>query len=154
MSSRPSCSRRSEPSCPSSTITQVADFNLSKITINAASSSAGNGTLANNNPRWLAPEVLKGGKATVASDIYAFGIVLWELMTWRLPWEREESYRILYLVMEGDRPAVLPAAELPGGGGFPGLGAYVALMQSCWEQDARRRPASFAAVILALQAMS
>ena len=38
--------------------------------------STGN-TLANMNPRWLAPELLEGGKATRASDIYAYGVVLW-----------------------------------------------------------------------------
>ena len=105
------------------------------------------------NPRRLAPEVLEGVRATVSSDIYAFGVVLWELLTFRLPWEGEENVRILYLVsIQGARPAVPPAAELPGGG-FPQLDAYVALMQSCWEKEPGRRPASFVAVIRALQAM-
>ena len=35
------------------------------------------GTMANMNPRWLAPEVLKGGRATVSSDVFAVGIILW-----------------------------------------------------------------------------
>jgi hypothetical protein len=38
--------------------------------------SAG-GTMANMNPRGLAPEVLKGGRASVSSDVFAFGVVLW-----------------------------------------------------------------------------
>ena len=38
--------------------------------------SAG-GTMANMNPRWLAPEILKGGRASVSSDVFAFGVVLW-----------------------------------------------------------------------------
>ena len=55
---------------------KVADVGLSKMTNESGIMSSGN-TLANMNPRWLAPEVLDGGKASVASDVFAFGIVLW-----------------------------------------------------------------------------
>ena len=55
---------------------QVADFNLSKMMEETGSLASG-GTMANMNPRWLAPEVLKGGRASVASDVFAFGVVLW-----------------------------------------------------------------------------
>ncbi|WKB34890.1 protein kinase [Terrilactibacillus sp. S3-3] len=34
---------------------------------------------------YLSPEQAKGGKATVKSDIYALGIVMFELLTGRLP---------------------------------------------------------------------
>ena len=33
-----------------------------------------------------APEILEGGRATPASDVYSFGMVLFELLAWRLPW--------------------------------------------------------------------
>ena len=39
-------------------------------------SQSGN-TMANMNPRWLAPEILRGEKATIASDIFGFGVVMW-----------------------------------------------------------------------------
>lgn len=37
--------------------------------------------------RWLAPEVLQGSPHSFASDTYSFGLVLWELLTWRPPFE-------------------------------------------------------------------
>lgn len=33
-----------------------------------------------------APEVMQGGKPSAASDVYSFGMVLYELLTWTLPW--------------------------------------------------------------------
>ncbi len=34
--------------------------------------------------RWLSPEALKYGKFTVESDVYAYGVVLWEIFTFGL----------------------------------------------------------------------
>ena len=42
---------------------QVSDFNLSKIMEDTASGSS----MTANNPRWLAPEVLDGQRATFSS---------------------------------------------------------------------------------------
>jgi serine/threonine protein kinase len=41
-----------------------------------------------------APEVLTGHAATAAADIYAFGLVLWELLAWRLPWGTRSPFQV------------------------------------------------------------
>lgn len=33
-----------------------------------------------------APEVLAGHGVSTASDCFSFGTVMWEVLTWRLPW--------------------------------------------------------------------
>lgn len=38
-----------------------------------------------NNPTWVAPEILSGEEYSLASDVYSFGLVLWELWTWCAP---------------------------------------------------------------------
>lgn len=38
-------------------------------------------------PFWCAPEVLQGGEGSRAADVYSFGIVLWEMLTWELPYK-------------------------------------------------------------------
>jgi serine/threonine protein kinase len=35
----------------------------------------------------MAPEVLAGKSYDCAADVYSFGVILWELLTWRIPWE-------------------------------------------------------------------
>lgn len=76
------------------TCLQVCDFGLSKLlgpTPNTASSTNGGGA---NNPLWLAPEILNGGRATAASDVFSFGLVLYEMLTWRLPWEGKTAFEV------------------------------------------------------------
>jgi serine/threonine protein kinase len=43
-------------------------------------------SMAASNPRWLAPEVLSGKSYTFAADVYSFGVILWEMLTWQVPW--------------------------------------------------------------------
>ena len=130
--------------------TKVADFNLSRM-MSESGSCASTGTLTNANPRWLAPEIMRGAKASVASDLYAMGVVLWELLALDVPWPREDMLRIMCMVsMEGARPPVPPAERIPGGS-FQGLPGYLALMERCWAQQPEDRPASFEEVVESLE---
>jgi serine/threonine protein kinase len=92
-------------------LAQVADFNLSKILSTAKTSSNVNTAGGANNPIWLAPEVVEGGQATAESDVFSFGLVMFELLTWQLPWGIQPHYKAsgalcpcLYLGRLGMRP--------------------------------------------------
>ena len=37
-------------------------------------------SMAATNPRWLAPEILAGRGYTFSSDVYSFGMLLWEMI--------------------------------------------------------------------------
>jgi len=37
-------------------------------------------------PHWMAPEILRGDSNDEASDVYSFGMVLWELVTGEIPY--------------------------------------------------------------------
>jgi hypothetical protein len=115
---------------------KVSDFNLSRaLEHNTVASS-----LQITNPRWLAPEVLKGGMAGTAADVYSFGVVLWELLTWRLPWGNDTNpFAIINSVGEGATLPVPPQGELPAGP-LSCYDAYVALMRRCWARDPDERP--------------
>lgn len=38
-------------------------------------------------PQWMAPEVIRNEKYENASDVYSFGIILWELLTCQIPFK-------------------------------------------------------------------
>lgn len=49
------------------------------------------------------------------------------------------------------RPPIPPESELPGGS-FPGLPAYLDLMQACWDAEPELRP-SFESCIITLRGL-
>eukprot|EP00752_Nemacystus_decipiens_P018469 g16559.t1 len=55
---------------------------------------------------WSAPEVLESGGSTYMSDVYSFGIVVWEVVSRELPWANKTRPRdILSAVLMGIRPS-------------------------------------------------
>ena len=106
---------------------KLCDFGSSKFLQNSlreASTIAG--TMA-----WMAPEVIKESLVIEASDTYSFAIVLWELLTCRIPYDNLENLQVAWLVaMKGERPH-LPA-EVPN--------KFKLLIQNCWKEDPKQRP--------------
>ena len=66
---------------------KVADLGLSKVLEEVTAPAGASGTAGvPGNPRWLAPEVMEGGRPSPATDVFSFAVVMWELVTWELPW--------------------------------------------------------------------
>ena len=130
---------------------KVSDFNLSKIMQDATKSTS----LAAMNPRWLAPEILMGQNATKASDVFAFGVIMWEMLTWAIPWKDVNPWSIVSTVTGGGR-LTFDVDALPVGGGerskdWKGLEKYVDVMYNrCMVFDATKR-AGFEEVMAALK---
>jgi serine/threonine protein kinase len=80
------------PACTFASWLQVNDFNLSKVMEEGAShlSTTGGAT----NPGWLAPEIFAGEPATAASDVFSFGVVMWEVLTWQIPWSDANPWAV------------------------------------------------------------
>lgn len=83
---------------------KLSDFGLS------CSSKLSDGT-PRGTPYWMAPELLSKESAnTTASDIYAFGIILFELYARKNPYENEDYDEVLRLVCD---PAVSKRPPVP-----------------------------------------
>ncbi|GJT19301.1 PAS domain-containing protein tyrosine kinase family protein [Tanacetum coccineum] len=49
-------------------------------------------------PEWMAPEVLRDEKANEKSDVYSYGVVLWEITTEKIPWDGLKKLQIMKAV--------------------------------------------------------
>lgn len=57
----------------------------------------------------MAPEVFSGMKYGEKCDVYSFGVILWEMIVRRKPYEElgGPAYRIMWKVHEGTRPPLV-----------------------------------------------
>ena len=86
-------------------------------------------------PYWMAPELITGGVCTVESDVYAFGITLWECMSQSDPYDGEAISDVLRAVAntrtkKPKRPVMPKSATVQ----------IQELIQACWRTDASQRP--------------
>ncbi|GBC06982.1 hypothetical protein RclHR1_07180007 [Rhizophagus clarus] len=80
---------------------------------------------------YMAPEIFQGQKYTKASDIYSFGMIMWEFMTCRRPfWNEDHDIKLIIKICDGLRPPIVTNA--PEG--------YIELMKECWYSDPKERP--------------
>ncbi|EFO23757.1 TK protein kinase [Loa loa] len=85
------------------------------------------------NIRWLAPEVFKTEQLTEATDVFAFGITLYEIFTGNLPYFTMNSEEIRIKLSAGHR--IRPETrdiKLPS--------KVLRLMRRCWSTNVNERP--------------
>ncbi|TDE88952.1 Stk1 family PASTA domain-containing Ser/Thr kinase [Occultella glacieicola] len=72
---------------------KVADFGLARAVTEATAASTGNllGTVA-----YLSPEIVTSGEADARADVYAVGILLYEMLTGHPPFEGETPIQVAY----------------------------------------------------------
>jgi eukaryotic-like serine/threonine-protein kinase len=94
-------------------------------------------------PYYMSPEQVRGEPATESMDVYAFGILLFELLTGQKPVEGDTLERLFYAILnEPLKPEPMVAAGAPA--------AIVDLVLRCTAKKPEGRPRSFTEIIAEL----
>ena len=116
----------------------MADFGLSRECVRTAAMTRVGSV------QWAAPEVLLGHGYSEKCDVWSFGVVCWETMTARVPFDGMSQVLVATRVaLEGMRLPVPADAPMP----------LLRLMARCWAEVPALRP-DFAEVLAELQALA
>ncbi|XAR59870.1 Dual-specificity kinase [Bertholletia excelsa] len=107
-------------------VVKVADFGVARVKAQSGVMTAETGTY-----RWMAPEVIEHKPYDHKADVFSFGIVLWELLTGKLPYEYLTPLQAAVgVVQKGLRPTI-PKNTHP---------KLAALLERCWQHESNQRP--------------
>jgi serine/threonine protein kinase len=82
---------------------KVADFGIAKL--HNATELTSTGAIVGT-PNYTPPEVLRGQQATAASDQYALGVVAYEVLTRRVPFEAPTTEALFFKILHATPPSV------------------------------------------------
>jgi serine/threonine protein kinase len=120
---------------------KVGDFGIAHVKGGDTLTEAGTviGTAA-----FMAPEQVTGGSATPATDVYAFGVLLYRMLSGRFPFESENALELARMQRDVAPPPIgVVRPDAPGD--------LAALATAALAKDPAARPADGAALVRALE---
>ncbi|XP_063287139.1 mitogen-activated protein kinase kinase kinase 10 [Pelobates fuscus] len=110
---------------------KITDFGLAREWQKTTKMSAA-GTYA-----WMAPEVIRLSLFSKSSDVWSFGVLLWELLTGEVPYREIDALAVAYGVAMNKLTLPIPST-CPE--------PFVRILEACWNPDAHSRP-SFSCIL-------
>ncbi|XP_026741929.1 mitogen-activated protein kinase kinase kinase 11-like [Trichoplusia ni] len=104
---------------------KITDFGLAREVYKTTRMSAA-GTYA-----WMPPEVIKHSTFSHASDVWSYGVLLWELLTGETPYKGIDALAVAYGVAVNKLTLPIPST-CPE--------PWRVLMEACWRSNPRERP--------------
>mmetsp|Transcript_26263 Transcript_26263/g.36986 ORF Transcript_26263/g.36986 Transcript_26263/m.36986 type:complete len:245 (-) Transcript_26263:67-801(-) len=120
---------------------KISDFGLARFSESGTYNASINSVFP---VRWSAPEVLRGSKLSKASDVWSFGVLMWEVIQGTIPYLPMNNQEVIDFVCV--KKQILPPPtrieNLPP--------EIYECMKSCWAYSAGNRP-SFAGIFQSLK---
>eukprot|EP01105_Mastigella_eilhardi_P002877 TRINITY_DN1372_c0_g1_i16.p1 TRINITY_DN1372_c0_g1~~TRINITY_DN1372_c0_g1_i16.p1 ORF type:complete len:649 (+),score=101.84 TRINITY_DN1372_c0_g1_i16:780-2726(+) len=114
-------------------VVKVTDFGMARVITEGVYSRVGCMVPI----RWTALEAITQGRFTVSSDVWSFGVTLWELLSrGATPYAELETAQVVTELQAGHRLSQSSSCPLP----------LYDLMLKCWDADPTKRP-SFAELV-------
>lgn len=104
---------------------KITDFGLAREMYKTTRMSAA-GTYA-----WMAPEVIKSSLFSKSSDVWSFGILLWELLTGEVPYKGIDTLAVAYGIAVNKLTLPIPST-------CPEI--FSKMLLDCWNYDPHERP--------------
>ncbi|MEU1838792.1 Stk1 family PASTA domain-containing Ser/Thr kinase [Micromonospora chersina] len=123
-------------------VVKVADFGLARAVEASAEEENGNQLMAT--VAYVAPELVTQGHADARTDVYSAGIVLFEMLTGRVPYDGDRPVEVAWQHVDRDVPA--PSTLVPA---LPPV--LDALVARATRRDPAARPADAGALLTEVQ---
>ncbi|HSQ35765.1 MAG TPA: serine/threonine-protein kinase, partial [Candidatus Binatia bacterium] len=78
----------------------IVDFGIARNMSSAMTQSG----MFMGTPRYISPEMARGAGADIRSDLYALGLLTWEMLTGTPPFDADNPWAVLRLQLEEDPP--------------------------------------------------
>jgi eukaryotic-like serine/threonine-protein kinase len=132
----PRDSARSSDPARTPPVAKLTDFGIAKI-LDAQSMTSTGQILGS--PAHMAPEQIESGDITPRVDIFATGVLFYELLTGQLPFDGKNPAQVIRRVLEGDFTPAERVAPTVGG-------RWSAIVARMLARDPEKRPAAIDAV--------
>lgn len=118
---------------------KVMDFGLAKLTLHGTGPKRGDscGDLAVGTPAYMCPEQVRGDEMDHRGDLYSVGVILYELLTGRLPFQARDPMDVM-LAHTTEAPPSFAEAGAPG----CAPAAVEEVIRACLAKDPADRPAT------------
>ncbi|CAB3403579.1 unnamed protein product [Caenorhabditis bovis] len=107
-------------------ICKICDFGTSKDLTHSCTAPSWGGTAA-----WMSPEmILQNENLTTATDVWSYGVVLWEILSREVPYKDYKEFRIFSMITQNGITLAIPeSCPQP----------LKQIMTDCWKMNSKER---------------